>query len=223
MKTQKLEAFAPHTAYRVRTISDLDRISKRVLDVMISIALIPLVLPIIALLWVLVRRDGGPGFFGHERVGKGGETFTCWKLRTMRPDAAEALVRHLADDPSAKAEWDLNRKLEKDPRVTGLGVFLRQTSLDELPQILNVLKGEMSLVGPRPVPREELEKYADRASIYLAQRPGITGLWQVFGRTNTTYQQRVDLDAKYYQTSSLGLDISLIARTVVAVLHRTGR
>ena len=223
MKTQKLEAFAPQTSYRVRTVSDLDRISKRVLDVIVSIALIPLVLPIIAVLWVFVRRDGGPGFFGHERVGKGGTTFTCWKLRTMRPDAAEALVRHLAEDPVAKAEWDLNRKLEKDPRVTRIGLFLRQTSLDELPQILNVLKGEMSLVGPRPVPREELEKYADRAWIYLAQRPGITGLWQVFGRTNTTYQQRVDLDAKYYQTSSLGLDISLIARTVVAVLHRTGR
>lgn len=147
---------------------------KRVLDIALSILLLPILLPVLAVLCVLVMRDGGPGLFGHARVGRNGKVFKCWKVRTMVTDAQARLDALLESDPQAREEWDRDRKLRNDPRITRLGAFLRQSSLDELPQIFNVLKGEMSLVGPRPVTAPELDRYGGGKSAYLALRPGVT-------------------------------------------------
>ena len=149
---------------------------KRLFDVVLSLLLLPMIVPIVAILYVLVRRDGGAGFFGHARVGKDGKVFKCWKIRSMVPDAQERLEHLLATDPAARAEWERDRKLRNDPRVTRFGNFLRKSSLDELPQIWNVLRGEMSLIGPRPVTASELDRYGAQAWVYEALRPGVTGL-----------------------------------------------
>lgn len=195
---------------------------KRTADVILGLLALPLVVPVILLLWLAVRRDGGAGFFAQERVGAGGRRFRCWKLRTMRTDAAEALRAHLAADPTAAAEWARDHKLRDDPRVTRLGSLLRRTSLDELPQIWNVLRGDMSFVGPRPIVPEEMDRYGRHVWAYLAGRPGITGLWQVSGRNGISYDERVALDVRYrLETSFLG-DLSILLRTAGAVLGRTG-
>jgi len=196
--------------------------AKRAFDMVLSVALLPILIPIIAALYVLVRMSGGPGFFGHKRIGKDGRIFRCWKLRTMVPDAEERLQALFASDPEARKSWQADRKLRNDPRVTRLGDFLRKTSLDELPQILNVLKGEMSLIGPRPVTPDELEKYGASRVIYLAMRPGVTGLWQVSGRNDVSYAERVMLDRRYFETMSLRVDIAVLFKTTGAVLRRTG-
>lgn len=199
------------------------RAGKRLFDVGLALFLLPVLGPVILALWVLVRLDGGPGFFGHTRVGRGGRRFTCWKLRSMSADAEALLQAHLKADPAAAAEWTSNRKLEHDPRVSRLGRVLRRTSLDELPQIWNVLKGEMSFVGPRPVVAKELEKYGSSVTAYLAQTPGITGLWQVSGRNRVSYEARVALDVAYLTRCSFGKDLGIIARTGLAILSATGR
>lgn len=198
------------------------RSTKRVFDLVISIMLLPILIPIIAALYVRVRMSGGPGFFGHNRIGKNGRVFRCWKVRTMVPDAEERLQALLASDPVARKSWDMDRKLRDDPRVTKFGEFLRKTSLDELPQIFNVLKGDMSLIGPRPVTPDELEKYGAYSKIYLAMRPGVTGLWQVSGRNDVSYTERVMLDRRYFATMSLRVDLAVLFKTVGAVLRRTG-
>ena len=154
---------------------------KRPLDVVLALAMLPILVPVIAFLWLMVRRDGGNGFFGHTRVGRDGKTFKCWKLRSMVVDAEASLVSHLRTNPAAAAEWASDHKLVNDPRITRIGAFLRKSSLDELPQIWNVLKGEMSFVGPRPVVADELTRYGASKWAYLQSRPGITGLWQVSG------------------------------------------
>ncbi|MBE9637055.1 sugar transferase [Salipiger mangrovisoli] len=199
-----------------------DRAPKRLLDVVLALTMLPMILPIVALLYVVVRLDGGAGFFGHPRVGRNGETFRCWKLRTMVPDAQERLEHLLATDPIARAEWDKDRKLRNDPRVTRFGDFLRRSSLDELPQIWNVLKGEMSLIGPRPVTLDELDRYGGHKWVYLSLRPGVTGLWQVSGRNDVSYDERVQLDASYYNELGLRSDLRILRQTVGAVLGRTG-
>lgn len=196
---------------------------KRVLDIFLAILALPILLPVIAVLYILTRRDGGRGFFGHLRVGRNGEMFKCWKIRTMVPDARAALEKHLAENPEAAAEWKKDFKLENDPRVTRLGRILRATSLDELPQIWNVLRGEMSFVGPRPVTREEMPRYAGFEASYLATRPGITGLWQVSGRNDIGYDERVRLDARYVRDMGLFGDLAIIMRTFLAVAKRTGK
>jgi len=196
--------------------------AKRVLDVAGVLALAPVVLPVVGGLWVAVTLDGGPGFFGHTRVGRDGVAFSCWKLRTMCPDAEARLKAHLRANPAAAREWADCYKLRDDPRVTRLGRVLRRTSLDELPQLWNVLRGEMSLVGPRPVPRDELVEYGSASGAYLGLRPGITGLWQVLGRNGVTYPHRVRMDADYARRASLWLDLWLLWRTVGVVLRRTG-
>lgn len=197
-------------------------IFKRLFDIFLSILLLPILLPIIAILYVVVRSDGGPGLFGHSRVGRNGRMFKCWKVRTMVVDAQERLDALLASDAQARAEWDRDRKLRNDPRVTRVGNFLRKSSLDELPQIFNVLKGEMSLVGPRPITEAELERYGAQQAVYLAMRPGVTGLWQVSGRNEVTYNERVSMDSTYYNSVSLGTDLRILAKTADAVLSKTG-
>ena len=197
-------------------------IFKRLFDIFLSVLLLPILLPIIAILYVVVGSDGGPGFFGHRRVGRNGRMFKCWKVRTMVVDAQERLDALLASDAQARAEWDRDRKLRNDPRVTRVGNFLRKSSLDELPQIFNVLKGEMSLVGPRPITEAELERYGAQQAVYLAMRPGVTGLWQVSGRNEVTYNERVSMDSTYYNSVSLGTDLRILAKTADAVLSKTG-
>jgi len=195
---------------------------KRMLDITVVVAFMPIWLPAVVVLALIVARNGGMPFFGHERVGRRGRSFRCWKLRTMVPDAATALLNHLESDPEAAAEWAATHKLRNDPRVTRIGAFLRATSLDELPQLWNVLCGQMSLVGPRPVTEEELGKFGSQHAAMLMVRPGLTGLWQVSGRNDISYNERVRLELDYVRQCSLRLDISILLRTVAVVVRRTG-
>lgn len=199
------------------------RSGKRVFDVFLALLILPLLAPVIAVLWGLVKLDGGPGFFGHTRIGYGGKPFKCWKIRTMVVDAEGKLKAYLAENPEAAREWARDYKLTNDPRITWIGGFLRKTSLDELPQLWNVLRGEMSFVGPRPVIEEELLKYNVHQWAYLQMRPGVTGLWQVSGRNDVSYEKRVQLDMQYLRSCSMALDASLILRTAGAMVARTGR
>lgn len=199
------------------------RAGKRLFDLAVVVIFAVPVAMVVAVLATLVMLDGGKPFFGHSRVGRGGRTFRCWKLRTMVPDAEARLAAHLAADPRAAEEWAATQKLRHDPRVTLVGRLLRRTSLDELPQVWNVLVGDMSLVGPRPVTPEELERYGRHRAAYCSLRPGITGLWQVRGRNDVSYAARVAMDADYARHASLALDVGLVLGTVPAVLRLTGR
>ncbi|ATF20215.1 sugar transferase [Phaeobacter gallaeciensis] len=198
-------------------------IGKRLLDILLALILFPVLSPVIALLWMISRRDGGPGFFGHTRIGRDGTPFTCWKIRTMIHGAEDVLAEHLKTDAEAAQEWARDRKLSRDPRITSLGLFLRRSSLDELPQIWNVLRGDMSFVGPRPIVRSELSKYGSAAPIYLSQKPGITGLWQVSGRNDVSYEDRVSFDIDYLERRTFSFDIKLILLTGLSVIGQTGR
>lgn len=161
---------------------------------------------------------GGPVIFAHERVGFGGRTFACYKFRTMTADSDAMLAHYLAGNPQAAAEWHTTRKLLNDPRVCCLGSILRKSSIDELPQLYNVLRGDMSLVGPRPVVPDELERYGSHAREYLKARPGLTGVWQTSGRNRVSYRRRVALDCFYARRWSLWLDLILLVKTIPAVL-----
>jgi len=195
---------------------------KRLLDVVGAIALGLLFSPLIITIVLLMRRDGSSVIYRHRRVGRGGKMFSCLKFRTMVPNADQVLRNLLERDPDLRAEWIRDHKLRNDPRVTRLGRFLRRTSLDELPQLLNVLRGEMSLVGPRPVVREELLRYGRNVRTYLAAKPGITGLWQVTGRNNTDYRRRVVLDTYYVRNQNLLLDLYILIKTTGVVLGGSG-
>lgn len=195
---------------------------KRLFDIVFALLLLPIVAPVILLLWYLVRQDGGSGFFGHERVGRNARPFMCWKIRSMVVDADIRLQDHLEANPEAALEWAQFHKLSDDPRINRLGRILRKTSLDELPQIWNVLRGEMSFVGPRPIVALELIKYGASASAYLAQKPGITGLWQVSGRNEISYSRRVAMDVDYLARRNFVFDLLILSRTVAAVCQRTG-
>jgi lipopolysaccharide/colanic/teichoic acid biosynthesis glycosyltransferase len=198
-------------------------IAKRALDIVGAGVGLVLLAPFFLIVALMVRADGGPAFFAHQRVGRGGKLFGCLKFRSMVVDSQARLEALLANDPTARAEWEATRKLKNDPRITRLGSFLRSTSLDELPQLINVLLGEMSLVGPRPVQEAEIDRYyGASAAHYMAVRPGITGLWQVSGRSETSYESRVALDVSYVSRPSLLADISILLRTPVAVLSRRG-
>jgi lipopolysaccharide/colanic/teichoic acid biosynthesis glycosyltransferase len=166
--------------------------------------------------------DGGPMFFAHRRVGRHGVPFPCLKFRSMAIDADLRLERLLAADVEARREWDADHKLRADPRVTPVGDFLRRSSLDELPQLFNVLRGDMSLVGPRPIVQAEAAKYGRRFKSYCKVRPGITGLWQVSGRNDVCYRERVALDVLYARRKSLAMDAGILIKTVPAVLLRRG-
>ena len=197
--------------------------AKRALDILGAGTLLLLTLPVFLVIAALVRLDGGRPFYAHPRVGRGGRVFGCLKFRSMVADADRRLAALLESDASARAEWETTRKLKNDPRVTWVGRFLRATSLDELPQLVNVLKGDMSLVGPRPVQQAELTAYyGGGAAHYLSVRPGITGPWQISGRNDTSYAQRVALDVAYATHPSLLRDIKILLRTPAAVLARRG-
>ncbi|MEQ8964380.1 MAG: sugar transferase [Azospirillaceae bacterium] len=201
----------------------LDQSTKRLFDICGSIALIVFLAPLmVAIALVVTVTDGGPPVFIHIRIGAGGRPFPCIKFRTMAVDADRRLAMLLRSNPDIRAEWEANRKLERDPRITAIGGLLRKTSLDELPQLFNVLAGHMSLVGPRPIVRTERRRYGDRLPLYERHRPGITGLWQVMGRSRTSYDERVDLDAWYARNRSLVLDIRLLLLTVPAVVRGRG-
>jgi exopolysaccharide production protein ExoY len=192
--------------------------SKRVIDVVLALSGIVLLAPLLTICFVVtVVTSPGPALFRHKRVGFRGKHFDCLKFRTMVTDAPDCL-RHLLDtDPAATAEWTANQKLRNDPRVTAIGAILRKSSLDELPQLFNVLKGDMSIVGPRPVTEEELVRYLGAVDAYLACRPGITGLWQVSGRSTTTFNKRIACDSFYAHNWSMTLDAKIIVATIPAV------
>lgn len=196
--------------------------AKRLLDIVLASFLIFLTFPLLLGISLLVAMDGGPVLFKHHRIGRYGAGFGCLKFRTMILGAEECLDEYLSYHPEARAEWERDRKLTFDPRVTKIGRFLRISSLDELPQLLNVLRGEMSIVGPRPVTQEELAQYGGVAKLYRSVRPGITGLWQISGRNDTTYAARVSLDERYVRNWSLALDLGILLRTPVVVLARRG-
>lgn len=203
--------------------ADIRPTLKRTLDVVVASAMLVFLAPLMLLVTFLVSLDGGKPIFGHLRVGNGGRPFRCLKFRSMVPNAEQVLDDLLARDPAAAELWERSRKLDQDPRITWIGHFLRVTSIDELPQLLNVLRGDMSLVGPRPVVQAELqEHYGPSASAYMAVRPGITGLWQVSGRSNTTYGERVALDVDYVRTYSFRQDLTILAKTLPAVILRRG-
>ena len=197
---------------------------KRGFDVAGAFALLLILSPVLPLVALVVRLDGGPALYGHGRIGCDGRTFKCLKFRTMVVDADKMLAQYLATHPRAAMEWARQHKLQHDPRITRIGAILRKTSIDELPQLINVLRGEMSLVGPRPVVRDELEEHYGPVGrvAYSAMRPGITGLWQVSGRSDTSYRERVMLDITYRSNWSFLLDLKILLRTIPAVLARRG-
>lgn len=196
---------------------------KRGFDIAFCLTAGLLILPFVGLLYVAIRLDSpGPAFFTQERIGKDGRTFRIIKFRTMRTDA-EARLRNLLDkDPSRAKQWQKKQKLDDDPRITRVGYWLRRTSIDELPQLGNVLLGDMSLVGPRPIVENEIKKYGDHYRTYAYVRPGLTGLWQISGRNGTGYARRVALDVAYVRNWSIYMDLWILARTVLEVLRLSG-
>jgi len=203
----------------IRQQSRLGRVIKRFGDVVFSLAVISLGAPIFILLAVLVKLSSpGPIFYVQQRVGRDYRHFGCIKFRTMRADADDVLSNLLVNSASMRAEFERDFKIRKDPRITPIGRFLRRSSLDELPQFLNVLRGEMSVVGPRPIVDKELERYGKFMDEIAAVRPGLTGLWQVSGRNNLSYAQRVRLDLAYARGRSFVLDLAIILRTFGVLL-----
>ncbi|MCW9448031.1 undecaprenyl-phosphate galactose phosphotransferase WbaP [Klebsiella michiganensis] len=198
------------------------RVLKRTFDIFGALAIIIISSPLLIYIAMKVKKDKGPAIYGHERIGKGGKPFNCLKFRSMVINSKEVLEKLLESDPVAKLEWDATFKLKNDPRVTKIGAFLRKTSLDELPQLFNVLKGEMSLVGPRPIITAELERYSDEVDYYLLSKPGMTGLWQVSGRSDVDYETRVYLDAWYVKNWSMWNDIAILFKTIGVVLKKDG-
>jgi len=196
---------------------------KRALDLLGVVVGGLLISPLVLVIVGLIKLDSsGPAFYTQYRLGEGGNHFRCWKFRTMHADAGWLLTQYLQDNSELRSEWEQDHKLRSDPRVTRVGRFLRATSLDELPQLWNVLRGEMSLVGPRPIVDEEIPKYGNVYKLYQRVTPGISGLWQVSGRTNTTYEERVALDAYYVRNWSVWLDLVILARTVASVIFGRG-
>ena len=196
---------------------------KRGFDLVVGVGMIAalgvLFLMVAGAIFVL---DGRPIFFRHRRIGKDGSSFDCLKFRTMAKDADAALVRHLSADPIAMVEWQATRKLKQDPRITPIGRVLRETSLDELPQLINVIRGDMSLVGPRPIVADEMPRYGSAITEYQSVRPGLTGLWQCSGRNDVSYERRIMLDRQYVRTWSFTRDLAIMLKTVPAVLRSRG-
>src|SRR5271155_35852 len=207
---------APSEFFRYRVI-------KRFCDVLLVLISMPVLLLVLgAVSAVVMLSSPGPIFYSHRRIRKGGAFFSMWKFRTMCVNSAEVLEDYLARHPDAQAEWNETHKLRKDPRITPLGVFLRRYSLDELPQLWNVLMGQMSLVGPRPIVAAEVEKYRDCFDCYCRVKPGLTGLWQVSGRSALSYERRVALDCEYVERWSLMRDIWILMKTFSSVVNQDG-
>lgn len=195
----------------------------RLFDFAISLIAILLFLPLMVLLFATIRlTDKGPVLFVQQRIGKDGKPFPCLKFRSMAVDAERRLAALLATDEDAAREWAADQKLRNDPRITPIGGLLRKTSLDELPQLFNILAGHMSVVGPRPIVAGEVQRYGRSFEYYCAVRPGLTGLWQISGRNDTSYDERVSLDVRYVQTRNLHSNIEICARTVPAILGARG-
>jgi undecaprenyl-phosphate galactose phosphotransferase len=195
---------------------------KRCVDLVGAVILSIVFLPIVLVVSLSLYSDGGDILFRHTRIGKNGKAFRVYKFRTMVPNADLALRDLISENPTLREEWLRDHKLRNDPRVTVVGGFLRRTSLDELPQLWNVLKGEMSLVGPRPIVRDELTRYGRAARYYLSLKPGLTGVWQISGRNDTDYRRRVAMDRHYACTASLVTDLMVLLKTVDVVLRRRG-
>ena len=195
----------------------------RVLDVIVAVTALIMFAPVMIIVAAAVALERkGPILFRHTRIGRGGATFRVLKFRSMAVDGDQILAEHLSRNPEAAAEWARDHKLRNDPRVSGLGKFLRQSSLDELPQLWNVLVGDMSIVGPRPIVLAEAPRYGHAFAAYCSVRPGITGIWQVSGRNDVSYRRRVAMDALYSRRKSVVLDLRLMVATVPAVLARKG-
>lgn len=208
---------------RLKAARSIDDSLIRQVDVLIALVAILFFAPLMGIIVIALRlTDPGPMVFRQPRVGKGGELFPCYKFRTMHINAERILAALLASDPAIQAEWSRDHKLRNDPRVSKIGNLLRRTSLDELPQLFNVLKGHMSIVGPRPITEKECARYGRHFKSYLAVRPGITGVWQVSGRSSTTYRRRVACDIVYARTRSLATNVRIIAVTIPMVLLARG-
>lgn len=206
----------------IKLTKTLPRASKRGFDILFAITCLIILSPVFLILYLLVTRDGGMAFYGHERIGRNGKKFKCLKFRSMATNSQELLKELLEKDKDARKEWETSFKLKNDPRITQIGYFLRKTSLDEIPQLLNILKGEMSVVGPRPVTQQELPMYNQSLKYYLISKPGLTGLWQVNGRNNVDYNARVEFDTDYVRNWSFIRDILIIFKTLKVVLKREG-
>lgn len=219
-------AFPPEDIALVRVDDPLSRSwargMKRVIDIAASLAALVVLSPLLIAVAITVKADGGPALFRQSRIGKGGRPFKCLKFRSMAVDAEERLQRMIASDLKIRAEWEANYKLRNDPRITKIGIFLRKSNIDELPQLINILRGDMSIVGPRPVTGPEIELYGDARAAYERVQPGLTGLWQTNGRNNTTFEERVKLDAWYVRNWSLWRDIVITIRTVREVVLAKG-
>jgi Undecaprenyl-phosphate galactose phosphotransferase WbaP len=211
----------------------MPRLFKRIFDIVFASLLLVLLLPLFVIIYALIRlSSSGPAFYGQTRIGREGSTFRLWKFRSMLVNADEVLRFHLDREPALRSEWERDRKLRNDPRITMIGRFIRKTSLDELPQLWNVVRGDMSLVGPRPIPigeiagyREafaEIVRYREEFDVYKGVRPGLTGMWQVSGRNNTTYLERVQFDEYYVRNWSIWLDLYILSRTCKTVLLSEG-
>lgn len=224
MPVQSFVADARHFRHQVAPVrhAAVERLGLWI-DQLAALLLLLLLSPVMAVVALLIwRADGAPILFGHYRVGQHGRLFRCLKFRSMYRNSEQMLKDLLAQDPAARAEWERDHKLQNDPRITPIGHFLRRTSLDELPQLFNVLRGEMSLVGPRPITVAELPRYGRVRWHYLSVRPGMTGLWQVSGRNDVSYDERVELDRRYVESDSLRMRLSILWRTVDVVLHGSG-
>lgn len=193
---------------------------KRLMDCALIVLSLPFVLPIVVIAMIAVARDGHSPFYSQKRIGRGGRVFRIWKLRTMVPDADKILKSYLAENPAAAAEWDETQKLKNDPRITSAGRFLRKSSVDELPQLWNVLLGDMSLVGPRPMMVDQEDLYPGKA--YYALRPGLTGLWQISDRNETSFAARATFDTTYHRELSFATDFKILKSTFGVVLRGTG-
>ena len=203
--------------------SSAEQMAKRAFDVLVASCILVFTAPLILTIAIFIRlQDGGPAIFKQMRQGKNGTPFPCYKLRSMVPDAGERLQQLLATDPEARREWAETQKLSRDPRITSLGQFIRKSSIDELPQLLNVIRGDMSLVGPRPIVESEISKYGEHYKHYCAVRPGLTGLWQVRGRSDTSYETRVALDVEYARTRTFLTDVKILLLTLPAVVNSKG-
>ncbi len=221
--TPKAVGHLPALEMRQQMLMPGKRLAKRLLDCFLAALVTPVVLPLVALIALLIKLDSsGPAFFFQRRIGRGGKRFKVWKFRSMVVDAAAALENYLATNPKLRREWEENNKLKHDPRITRVGKFLRKTSLDELPQLWNVLIGDMSLVGPRPIVEAEIVRYGTFFESYKRVPGGITGLWQISGRNDTSYEERVSLDDYYVRNWSVWLDFYILSRTVSAILLRRG-
>jgi exopolysaccharide production protein ExoY len=215
---------APHIRPSQNSVGDraASGAANRVLDISIALAAVLFFAPLMILVALAIMVSGGPVLFRQMRLGQGGELFTCLKFRTMYVDAEQLLADVLANDPVARDGWEREHKLRSDPRVSFVGRFLRKTSLDELPQLFNVLAGSMSIVGPRPIVAAEAQRYGRYIQTYCEVRPGITGLWQISGRNETSYRRRIACDVAYVRTKSAVKDLLIIVKTIPAVCMGRG-